>query len=212
MRRANLPAAHQHPEDILPDMKDGSESTRSHSHEVPEVVLCPDETGAALHLAQRTYERNRDRADFSYANKLETHQVGKLGEVGAEAWLRSHNIGVQPVFRDIDRENECDLLTDRFRIEVKTWSRRFWEPWGRCITPKQLPWITKKADLILWTTADHSDSRGAIRIRGWNTPDEVGTFPPCNTGPDWKPVFNHQVPIDRVRDPATFLTILKERP
>lgn len=179
---------------------------------VPAVTLAPDVVREALRLAQATFERNHDRPDYSYRNDLKTHQVGKLGETGAEAWLRSHAVNVEPVFRDLDRENECDIRTAAHRIEVKSWSPRFWEPWGRCVTPKQLPWVKKKADLILWTTAEHADGQGTVRIMGWNTPDEVGSFAPLNTGPAWKPVFNHQVPLDRLRVPLALLTMLTETP
>jgi hypothetical protein len=180
--------------------------------DLPEIFIGTAALQEALRLAQLTYERNRERKDYRYPNKLATHQVGKVGEVGVEAWLRANNLDVEPIFRDLAREKECDLKSGRYRVEIKSWSPHSWLEGGRCVAPTQLPWKRKSADVILWTTASHNKDRGTVCIQGWNTPDEVGLFQPRWTHLGGNRVFNHQVPLDRVHVPTTLLTMLESAP
>lgn len=163
-------------------------------------------------MARPTYERNKNNAHAHYENTPAKHQIGKLGEAGVEEWLRRAGVEVDAVFRDLDREGECDLVVAGVRIEVKSWTAEYWEPWGRCATPAQIPWIADKADLILWITVARANDRATIRVQGWSKPAEVGTYSPTYTGPKWKPIRNRQVPLDRMHSPSELLAAIKSVP
>lgn len=157
----------------------------------------------ACKLAQETWERNRDNPDYYYPNNLLTHQVGKLGEVSAECWIRESGHKLDAVFRDLTREGECDLMIGELRLEVKTWSIKHWEKSGRCVIPKQLPWIAKKADSILWVTIDRELEPPLAVIQGFNNVGEIRAYEPIHT-PTLN-ILNHQVPLSDLRDPSTLL-------
>ncbi len=47
-------------------------------------------------------------------------------------------------------------------------ARESWQVWGRAVSSKQLPFLEKKADALLWTSVDPLQPTEVI-IYGWNT-------------------------------------------
>jgi hypothetical protein len=80
-------------------------------------------------------------------------------------------------------------------VEVKTWDEQWWEGMGRCVTPRQVPALRRKADAIIWCSVNGNE----VTLHGWSTLDDVEAQPVVLTGPAHHPVANHQVPADRLR-------------
>lgn len=92
-----------------------------------------------------------------------------LGEVAMERWARSRNYDVVALFRDPRQADSADILINKVRVEVKTWSSEYWEALGRCYTPEQASTLDNKADLVMWCVLGES----VVVLAGWSLPDEV---------------------------------------
>lgn len=158
------------------------------------------ETVEARQLAEGTYTRFKGEPGH-YRNLPRSHLLGKLGEVGVERWIRAAGLDPDPAFRDPNRLREADLLVAGGGIEVKTWRAETWEAWGRCVTPAQIRGIARKCHAVVWAIVDDAADPVTVEIVGWNTPDEISATEVHPTGPDYRPVMNHQVAVDAVRDP-----------
>jgi len=157
------------------------------------LTLNPESKQAAWLLAEKTFERYRHNPGH-YRNTENSHLVGHLGEFAAFIWLRDN--GFEPVasFSDPSKDKEADIFTNVGRIEVKTWSERYWEQWGRCVSVSQYASIKRKADYIFWLSVDEVDSdTPKVAFRGWC---EVGIFEgmsPIMTGDPGREVRNYQL-------------------
>lgn len=148
------------------------------------ITLKRDALLEAATLAAATIARWKGSPGY-YPNTLHSHRMGKLGELACERWLTTEGVSVDPAFRDPDREGEADLLTPGARLEVKTWSERYWATMGRCVRPPQLPTLVDKADRIAWPYADERPVGSAdITIAGWSFVADIaellGRTPQCS--------------------------------
>ena len=144
-----------------------------------------------------------------YENTLNSHIVGKIGELACAQWAENLGIHCDQAFRDLNRKNEADLIlnvgdTRIVRVEVKTWSSNWWQTFGRCIAVGQMRQIRAKADIVVWcTSTPYSDlvqrEMGDVMIAGWNTVAEIAQIVPTWTGPPGRQHHNHQVPTEQVR-------------
>jgi hypothetical protein len=178
------------------------------------VNLPPESVAEALALADASFQRNERRrgCDEHYANTPWKHKVGKLGELGCALALAERGVAVVEIFRDPQRENEADLLADQWRLEVKTWSERFWGPGGRCVRPNQLPDVSRKADGIVWCTVEGRLDEGRLFVRGWSTPDDVAGTEPRITTAGQQSYLNHQVKEEYLRDFEDLLSQIRNGP
>jgi hypothetical protein len=155
------------------------------------IQLNEAQVAEAERLGIQTWSKWKSRPGH-YGNSLSKHRLGKIGEIGVELWARRTGFSVDPAFRDLDRENEADLVLDAKRVAVKTWSVAWWESMGRCVTPTQLPYL--RVDAIIWCYVDGS----TVTIAGWSTVEDVARQPIVETGPPHHLVKNHQIPTDEV--------------
>jgi hypothetical protein len=85
------------------------------------------------------------------------------------------------------------------RIEVKTWSRNYWQELGRCISVDQFPDLKRKADVVVWCVTDAdaiADSPAPVNIllAGWSTMGEISNASIRLTGFDnMRKVENYQL-------------------
>jgi hypothetical protein len=168
------------------------------------IVLSSEEYEHALALSEATLATFRGHRGY-YRNTSNSHLVGKVGEVAAASWFEDAEYSVVRLFEQLGQEQQCDLLCDGRRIEVKTWSARWWPMWGRCVAVGQLPALAAKADFVLWVTADIADATAAVRLQGWSSIDDVHTAPIRWTGPSGKEVQNHQLDAADLRPIAQLL-------
>lgn len=164
----------------------------------------------AKSMARETYMRFAGRTGYYY-NTINSHLVGKIGELACVHWAASMGVDCDHVFRDAKRESEADLILmmeydRRLRVEVKTWSSDLWQPFGRCVSTGQMPGVTAKADIVMWCIVDPLDGVGLgnrctaeAEIMGWNTPADIAHIEPTWTGPIGRQRCNHQVPMEQVR-------------
>ncbi|MBA3422296.1 MAG: hypothetical protein H0U12_10495 [Thermoleophilaceae bacterium] len=157
------------------------------------------EVAEAARLAAATHGRYRI-VQGHYRNLPRSHLLGKLGEFGAEKWLRSAELSVDAAYRDPAREGGPDVLVRGHGLEVKSWRPDTWSEWGRCVTPAQLPSIQRKSEAILWCVVEEADEWARIELKGWSTPQDVAATEIRPTGPSYKPIMNHQVALDALRD------------
>lgn len=166
------------------------------------VLLTESEVNDAHRLAEQSLARYATRKGY-YRNTSNSHLLGRLGEMACHKWL-SNQTAVQPIYKDPDRDRECDLHVGNQRIEVKTWNATYWASWGRCVAVGQMDALQAKADLIVWTTVESVTAKAAsIQIRGWNTIQDILVLTPIWTGPTGKKVNNYQVPQSKVRPLST---------
>ena len=147
------------------------------------------------HLALSTLELFRGRRGH-YNNNFNSHLRGKLGEFGATAVLGRMALPVRPLWSDLENLSDADIeIGDQFRLDVKTWDRRYWPEMGRCIAVNQLPKLRRKASGIVWCVSDsHLEAGMTIYVVGWNTLDDVVEAPRRLTGPpNGRQVDNYQV-------------------
>lgn len=106
----------------------------------------------ALGLASLHRRQMWTRGAGHYANTLRSHFVGRVGEIAAEAHARRLALPYRANFYYPDREGLCDLeITEpRCRVEVKTWSRAYWERLGRAVSAGQLAAVKERADVVWW--------------------------------------------------------------
>lgn len=163
------------------------------------IELTAEETALAKRLAEETYQRYRGEPGH-YRNLPRSHLLGKLGEVAVESWFRSEGVDPDPAYRDPERAREPDLVVDAGGIEVKCWRPETWPEMGRCVTPAQIRGIRRKSVAIVWGVVE--DEREPVRVElvGWSTPEDVAATEVRATGPDYKPVVNHQVDAAGLRD------------
>jgi hypothetical protein len=165
---------------------------------MPRVDLEEAEIRTARALALETFEKFQNIPGF-YNNTVDSHLKGKLGEIAVEKYLKNIssevNIEIDSAFRDSARDRECDIIVGPIRIEVKTWTRRFWPDLGRCIAAGQLPRLVAKADIVIWCVSETpSDSGCQIEIVGWTPTDEIHLSPRRMTGPSGgRQVDNFQI-------------------
>ena len=178
------------------------------------VNLTPESVAEALALADASFLRNERRRgrDEHYANTPWGHKVGKLGEMGCSLALVERGVAVVETFRDPQCESEADLLAGQWRLEVKTWSERFWVPGGRCVRPDQLPGVSHKADAIVWCTVEGRLNEGRLLVRGWSTPGDVAATEPRITTAGQRRYLNHQVKEENLRDFKDLLVAIRIGP
>jgi hypothetical protein len=177
---------------------------------VPDVELVEldaDEARLATELAEATYERHRHHGGH-YPNLARSHRVGKLGEVAVDNWLTANSLTTDPAYRDPTREREPDLMVNGCGVAVKSWRPDTWTDWGRCVTPAQLPGMRKKIRAIVWAIVDDERDPIEVEVAGWSTPDEVAETELRATGPSYRPIVNHQVDIEALRDIASLVEFL----
>lgn len=166
------------------------------------VDLNEGELRIAKALALETFEKFQGFPGF-YNNTVDSHLKGKLGEIAVEKYLESlrSEVQIDSVFRDTTRDQECDLIAGRLRIEVKTWTRKYWSNLGRCIAAGQLPRLVAKADVIVWCVSEiPTVSACQIEIVGWTRTDEIHLSPRRLTGPAGRrQVDNFQIDEAEIR-------------
>jgi hypothetical protein len=169
--------------------------------------LTNGEVEEANRLAEETYARFRGEPGH-YRNLPRSHLIGKLAEVAVEKWMRSTGLEPDPAFRDPDRVGESDLVLYEIGVEVKCWRPETWDDWGRCVTPAQIRTIARKSKAVVWAVVDDEAAPVGVEIVGWNTPSDIAATDVRATGPDYRPVMNHQVAADELRDLDELLSML----
>jgi hypothetical protein len=160
---------------------------------IQEFTLNPETKQIALLLAEQTFERYRNNPGH-YRNTANNHLVGHLGEFAAFIWLRDNGFEPTAFFSDPEKDKEADVLTNVGRIEVKTWSEKYWEKWGRCVSVSQYASIKRKADYIFWLSVDDVESdTPKVSFRGWCEVDIFEGMSPIMTGDAGREVRNYQL-------------------
>lgn len=122
--------------------------------------------------------------------------------------MTSTGLKPDPTFRNPDRVGEPDLVLHEIGVEVKCWRKETWDEWGRCVTPGQIRTVARKSRAVVWAVVDDEAVPVSVEIMGWNTPLEIAATDVRATGPDYRPVMNHQVATDGVRDLDDLLSML----
>ena len=151
-----------------------------------------------------------------YNNRLNSHFKGKLGELAVERFLLDQKLKLDLHFRFADRENLADIVVKIrgyikiLRIEVKTWSRDYWQELGRCISVDQFPDLKKKADVVIWCVTDAdvvADIPVPVKVllAGWTKMDEIAKAPVKFTGLDnMRKVENYQLAESDLHEMSSF--------
>ena len=158
----------------------------------PEIELPVPDVQWAAETARASFSRWESQRGY-YNNRLNSHFKGKLGELAVERFLLGQKLNLDSHFRFPDRENLADIVVKIrgykkvLRIEVKTWSRDYWQELGRCISVDQFPDLKKKAEIVIWcvTYADAiADASTPVKVllAGWSTMDEISKAPIQFTG------------------------------
>lgn len=159
-----------------------------------EIELSIADVQWAAETARSSFERWESQQGY-YNNRLNSHFKGKLGEIAVEKFLLDQKLKLDSHFRFADRENLADIVVkiNRYkkvvRLEVKTWSKNYWQDLGRCIAVDQYPDMKKKADMIVWCQVDEKqilDVPAPVKIllAGWSKIEEVVNAPIKLTGLD----------------------------
>jgi hypothetical protein len=157
------------------------------------LVLNPEAKQAASLLAEKTFNRYRNNPGH-YRNTANSHLVGHLGEFAAFIWLRDNGFEPEAAFSDPSKDREPDIFTNVGRIEVKTWSERYWDQWGRCVSVSQYASIKRKADFIFWLSVDEVESETPkVKFRGWCEVNIFEGMSPIMTGDSGREVRNYQL-------------------
>ena len=165
----------------------------------------------AKSMAYQTYIRFSGEPGY-YDNTLNSHLVGKIGELACAQWAACLGVNCDQAFRDVNRMGEADLIFNlegprELRIEVKAWSSDLWQLFGRCIPARQMPQVSAKADIVMWCVVTPLDGvflghicPVEVEVTGWNKMTDIGQIQPTWTGPTGRrQVRNHQVPMEQVR-------------
>ncbi len=175
--------------------------------EYPEMELTIESVQWAIEVAKSSFARWASQQGY-YNNRLNSHFKGKLGELAVEKFLLDQNLQLDSHFRFPDRENLADLVVKVngykkvARLEVKTWSRNYWQELGRCVAVEQYPDLKRKADIIIWCLVDVMDINEVldnpmplkVTFAGWSKMDEVSKAPIQLTGSDgMRKVENYQL-------------------
>jgi len=170
------------------------------------LVLNTETKLAALLLAEKTYERNRNRFGH-YRNTASGHLIGRLGEFAAFIWLKENGFEPEAAFADSMQNQQCDITSKVGRIEVKSWNEKHWDEWGRCVSVSQYASIKKKADLIFWCSVDEFESDNPkVTFRGWCKVDIYEGMTPILTGKEGRQINNYQL----AQEQLSSLEALKE--
>lgn len=158
----------------------------------------------AAETARASFVRWQSQRGY-YNNRLNSHFKGKLGELAVERFLLNQSLKLDSHFRFADREKLADIVVKIrgynkvLRLEVKTWSRDYWQELGRCISIDQFPDLKKKADVVVWCVTDAdaiSDSPTTVKVllAGWTKMDEISKAPIQFTGlENMRKVKNYQL-------------------
>lgn len=153
-------------------------------------------------LARDTLDLFQNRAGY-YTNSKNNHFRGKLGEIAVSRYLLNRKGSVIQHYRDLSNLTLCDLEIvgneNRIRVEVKTWSNRFWDDLGRCVAVGQYHSISNKADIVIWCTSpDNLQQDISISIQGYSTMKDIIKAPAKYTGYN-RLVHNYQVDAKNLR-------------
>lgn len=169
-----------------------------HDGDTDDVRLWAEELAYARSLGEGTFRAFGGNRGY-YRNTTNSHLIGKVGEVAVARWFEEHGYAVDRLFEEPGHEQECDLLCGGRRVEVKTWTAKYWASWGRCVAVGQVPALRKKADFIVWVTADVHESTALVVLQGWSSIEDVLASPVRWTGPAGKQVENHQLNESELR-------------
>jgi hypothetical protein len=180
-----------------------------------EIELSLADVHWAAETARASFERWESQQGY-YNNRLNSHFKGKLGEIAVEKFLLDQKLKLDSHFRFSDREKLADIVVKIkgykkvLRLEVKTWSKNYWQELGRCIAVDQYPDLKKKADMIIWCLVDDKpilDAPAPVKVllAGWSKIDEVLNAPIKLTGLDkMRKVNNYQLAEADLRDMSSF--------
>ena len=161
--------------------------------EIQGLILNPETKQAASLLAEVTFNRYRNNPGH-YRNTANSHLVGHLGEFAAFIWLRDNGFEPEATFSDPTKDKDCDITSNIGRVEVKTWSAKHWQQWGRCVSVSQYASIKRKADFIFWCTVDEVESETPkVQFRGWCNVSIYEGMKPIMTGSAGRQVLNYQL-------------------
>ncbi len=181
-----------------------------------EIELSIADAQFAADTARSSFERWESQQGY-YNNRLNSHFKGKLGEIAVEKFLLDQKLKLDSHFRFANRENLADIVVKIkgykkiARLEIKTWSKNYWQDLGRCIAVDQYPDLKKKADMIIWCMLDEKQILDApapvkVLLAGWSKMEEVLNAPINLTGLDnMRKVNNYQLAESDLRDMGSFL-------
>ena len=133
-----------------------------------------------------------DGGSGSYGhNRVSSNVIGVKAEVGSAKWLREqlpttviiehfwdfvggggHHGDIEVVLGDIFHSNPLEIkaVTDEQWENVHP---RYNLPLKRMVTPGQLHAYTQSKALIVWATTSRDRKGTTVRLRGWNTSDDL---------------------------------------
>src|SRR5690606_27892033 len=128
--------------------------------------------------------------------KLRTHFIGKLGETAANKLLINNQFTTKPLFQDISEERRCDIeislnAGNKTKVDIKTWSKKYWDKLGRCIAVSQLESIKEKCDIIMWCVLEDDIEEApklgqcgtyTANVGSWSTIEDIENAPQKLTG------------------------------
>jgi hypothetical protein len=171
------------------------------------IPLTEEDRIVAEELSEKTYQKYKNY-NGHYRNLRSSHSIGRYGEIAAHKYFKNMGMTCTPHYLNESEDQLCDITVDNLRWDIKTWNTKYWLVWGRAVSSKQLPFLEKKADAILWTSVDPL-SPVEVEIYGWNYVSDIKDFEPVWMGPEGNKVHNHQVPATHMRP---ILDIKKEAP
>jgi hypothetical protein len=171
------------------------------------IPLTEEDRIVAEELSEKTYQKYKN-FNGHYRNLRSSHSIGRYGEIAAHKYFKNMGMNCTPHYLNESEDQLCDITVDNLRWDIKTWNTKYWQVWGRAVSSKQLPFLEKKADAILWTSVDPL-SPIEVEIYGWNYVSDIKDFEPVWMGPEGNQVHNHQVPATHMRP---ILDIKKEPP
>lgn len=171
-----------------------------------EIMLTTEEVADADRMAQTTYERWKTEPGH-YSNTMNSHRMGKRGELAAERWALQNGVHGDSPFRDPNREKEADLVlatgedAHLIRVDAKTWDEQYWIDLGRCLAVGQIESLAEKAEAVFWLTLrEAGDGTVVVTLRGWSTIDDIRSAPRRRTGrPTMRQVYNYQLEEGQLR-------------
>jgi hypothetical protein len=179
--------------------------------DMPEIELPAADIQWAAETARASFTRWESQRGY-YNNRLNSHFKGKLGELAVERFLLGQNLKLDSHFRFPDREKLADIVvkvrgyTKILRLEVKTWSRNYWQELGRCISVEQFPDLKKKTDAVIWCVTDaEAVTDGPVPVKvllaGWSAMDDISKAPIKFTGlENMRKVENYQLAESDLRE------------
>ena len=152
-----------------------------------------EDSRRCIDLASQTHDRYGNKHGY-YLNLASSHVLGRAGEFAVAYLLSLIDGTVISLFSNPDEDSRADIIFGNLQIDVKTWNDTYWSEWGRCISIRQYPHLKAKASHIVWCSSDAKESVSSwtVKIRGWNTIDEIASWPKKWTGPSGKQVHNFQ--------------------